>query len=938
MGEVYLAQHLRLKHVVALKRLAGRLREHPDYRARFLTEGKRASKLTHECIARVFDFFEEQNEPFLVMEYIEGASLRHRLLSPLDVEEALQVVIQAAEALAAAHEKGIVHGDIKPENIMLTPTGGVKVLDFGVARHMPRSDPSAETSDGATTEPGVVDAPHGTMAYMAPELLRNEQGDGRSDIFSLGVVLYEVLAGRHPFLQPDRKATEDRILHKDVPPVHCGRTIDAELNRILRRMLAKPADERYATSRDLVVELRGLLRRHRDGIVSRWKPVLGYAAVFTVAACSAIGVYWYAEPRSAPAPVKRLLVGLGMALAERDWVVVGEFVNQTGDQRLGQTLKDALIYELEQSPYINLVPENQVREVLTRMKRPTSTPIDESVGREVCQREGLKALLLASIGKLDDQYSVRARVIHARSGRTLATSPVVTAVNEAGALEATRRVGRTLRGQLGETLHSIESTSVSLEPVTSASFEAVQQATLGRRLLEEGKPREALSLLLDALERDPEFAMAHQFAALAYASLKNQPDSMKHMQAAADLASDLSPRERFKIVGDYNKQLERYAEAIANYASLLAVYPDDSRTHANLGVCYADLGKHDLALKELEEADRLNPSTIGRRRLAQEYFAAGHRDMALRLQKEIVAADPNTAGWTQLALYYTARGDIVQATNAFTKAERVAAHGPERWDLILARADAHLAEGHFSQGLRELELEPLEDPQAAPDPRIALISLRRAEIWLETGQTQKAAAELHHIPDLPTYYRLWLQKGVLSARAEDFATADAMLHLLEGDSGVRHSPASEARLYQVRAEIAMARGLAADALRFADEAVRVFSTTYALETLARAQRRAGQIVQAANTYQALVQTGGDRAFEPTVEDGFPVFRKVLNLYELAHLLEQSGQVEAARERYAEILRRWNDADPDVPAVREARRRTAQGARSPSGGRAPTPAA
>src|SRR5262249_30149227 len=160
-------------------------------------------KLTHECIARVFDFFEEQDEPFLVMEYIEGTSLRQRIQSPVSVEEALQIVSQTAEALAAAHEKGIVHGDIKPENIMLTPTGGVKALDFGVARHIPRSDPSAETADGGTTtsELGGDDALHGTMAYMAPEVLRNEEGDGRSDIFSLGVVLYEALAGRHPFLQ-----------------------------------------------------------------------------------------------------------------------------------------------------------------------------------------------------------------------------------------------------------------------------------------------------------------------------------------------------------------------------------------------------------------------------------------------------------------------------------------------------------------------------------------------------------------------------------------------------------------------------------------------------------------------------------------------------------------------------------------------------------------
>src|SRR5262245_20834836 len=240
-GEVYLARHVLLNHNVALKRLAPRWRAYPEFRRRFLDTGRRASVLVHDHIARVYDFFEEQDEPFLVMEYVEGATLRQRLRTPIGVGQSLQIARQTADALAFAHEHDVVHGDVKPENIMLAPGDQVKILDFGVARALPHADPGAET-EGSDD----VGAPAGTMAYMAPEQLREEEGDGRADLFSLGVVLYEAIAGRHPFLQPDRETTKEYILSREPSPVRArGKEAEVELNRILRRALAKAQGERY---------------------------------------------------------------------------------------------------------------------------------------------------------------------------------------------------------------------------------------------------------------------------------------------------------------------------------------------------------------------------------------------------------------------------------------------------------------------------------------------------------------------------------------------------------------------------------------------------------------------------------------------------------------------------------------------------------------------
>ncbi len=257
MGEVYRAEDTRLKRPVALKRIAPQLRADESYRRYFVKEAERASALIDPHIASVYDVLEENGETFLVMEYVEGQTLRQRLEKPLDLKEFLPLVVQCAEALAAAHEKGIVHRDIKPENIMVTPKGQLKILDFGVAKRVPRTDETTAAASTASTAAPFA----GTPAYMAPEALLEKKIDGRADIFSLGVILYEVLAGRHPFRADTFTATSDRILHAvPAPLAKLNPEVPAELERIVAKMLAKDPAERHATARDLLVDLRAVQR------------------------------------------------------------------------------------------------------------------------------------------------------------------------------------------------------------------------------------------------------------------------------------------------------------------------------------------------------------------------------------------------------------------------------------------------------------------------------------------------------------------------------------------------------------------------------------------------------------------------------------------------------------------------------------------------------
>ena len=255
MGEVYLADDTKLKRSVALKRMAPRVQADEHYRRRFLKEAESASRLSYEHIASVYDVFEENGEIFLVMEYVEGQTLRQRLASPLALDEFLEIAGQCAAALAAAHDRGIVHRDIKPENIMLTPAGQVKVLDFGVAKRLPPAEESLTVDNLAGT--GLS----GTLGYMAPEVLLHKKPNGRADTFSLGVVLYEALTGHHPFLATTLVGTCDRILHDTPRPIsQFNPRVSPELERVVTKMLRKDQGDRYATARDLEVDLRALQR------------------------------------------------------------------------------------------------------------------------------------------------------------------------------------------------------------------------------------------------------------------------------------------------------------------------------------------------------------------------------------------------------------------------------------------------------------------------------------------------------------------------------------------------------------------------------------------------------------------------------------------------------------------------------------------------------
>src|SRR5215470_2559771 len=539
MGEVYLAQDTKLDRKVALKTLPVEFAANPDRMRRFVEEAKAVSALNHPNIVTIHEIDQADSVHFITTEFIDGETLRQRMRrGPLKWKEVLDVATQIASALSEVHAAGIVHRDVKPENVMLRGDGIAKVLDFGIAKLVERLPPESGDSDPpagtAVTEQGVV---FGTDAYLSPEQARGVTMDGRSDIWSLGVVLYEMAAGRAPFQGKTPSHVIVAILENDPPPLaRFAPGTPPELQRIVRKCLAKEPGERYQTARDLTIDLRNL-RRELDlqGWLERSTPPLGAdalaaetaptAAIFptgpavetathpastvpvaagqpkrrrkgaVLVAALAVAVVaaslLFLRSRSAPAP----------SLTEKDSILLTDFVNATGDPVFDGTLQQALAVQLGQSPFLNVFSEDRVRAALRFMGRSPDERVTRDVGREICQRQGLKAMFVSSIASLGLHYVITLEAVNAQTGDAIAREQVEAKAKEQ-VLPALGEAAVKMREKLGELLPSIQKFGAPIEQVTTSSLEAFKAFSLGVEEQRKGRQLEAIPLLRHAVEID----------------------------------------------------------------------------------------------------------------------------------------------------------------------------------------------------------------------------------------------------------------------------------------------------------------------------------------------------------------------------------------------------------------------------------------------------
>jgi serine/threonine protein kinase len=632
------------------------------------------------------------------------------------------------------------------------------------------------------------------------------------------------------------------------------------------------------------------------------------------------------------------------ALGARASVLVGTFTGPAGDRDLASTVQQAVMAELEQSSFLNVFPPARVRDTLEKLKRPADSAIDEPLGFEICGREGLAAMVSGSVEALNGLYRVTVRATHASTRAVLASSQVGTPTREE-ALEAAVVLTRQLRGRLGESLAAVQATSSPIERVTSQSFEAQRQFTLGRQLYDVERPLEALPHFLRAIEWDPNFAMAYEYAALTYGYLGEYDRKGQYLDVAARLASDgstpVGQLDREKILADRDVHLERFEDAAAHLRTMLSMRPD-GRTLANLGLVYGSLRQYPESIAALEAAARDEPHPRIRWMLADMYSSAGRPEDAARLIGQQLE---RPFDWIVLAKHLLIGGRQSEAQAALSEAERLSRQpsGASWADLAMAQADFCRAEGRYrdaehalQQGLDRSGRAGVDGLARGASGTAERLELAMASLLVDWGRHEEASAHVRKIDVQLARNRI--VQGVLAARAGDVATAEVILERLEQEADERKARRPDARVHQLRAEIALAGRHFVDAHASAGRAVGAFQTAWTLETLARAQQAAGKIPEAIETWTTILERPGER----TIDFDAPAFSQVvLAQYRLARLLERAGRMDEARARYDDFLRRWERSDPDLPLVvdaRERRRRLGQGAQSTPSGRAPKPAA
>jgi eukaryotic-like serine/threonine-protein kinase len=936
MGVLYRAEDLRLGRSVALKFLLPQFTLDALAKERFLQEARAASALDHPHICTIHEAGEtEQGQLFLAMSYYAGETLRERLSreGTLPVEEVLELARQVLLGLGAAHAAGIVHRDLKPGNLMLSAGGALKILDFGLAK----------VRDLSLTGSGMRP---GTVAYMSPEQLQSETVDERSDLWSLGVVLYEMLTGRQPFGAGHELSTVYRILHEEpAPPSTLRAEIPAELEEIVLRLLRREPEERYLSAAEVLEALEALQAdplppgHIRPGPLQRPRRIPRRVQAMAVSGVLALGVFGtlITGERGQPIPgalgtgagetVGETLVSRGV-LAERERILLADFTSSTGDSLEAALAGVAFRVDLAQSPMLTLVETRQVREALGRMERPEVTTLDLELAREVALREGIKAVLAGEIARGGSGYLLSARLLAAESGETLA-SERETAADSTALIEAIDRLSSRMRERIGESLRSIQG-KPPLARATTGSLEALRKYSQALHALDvQGEEARGVALLEEAIALDSAFAMAYVSLAAALRSRTTTDQRARRVEVisrAYEHRDRLTDRERYTMLTRYYTHVTGERDkAITASRMLLDLHPDDHTALQSLATLYneiRDFARAEEFARRTWAADSSGFSALQSILVAQ-FNQSKYEDAEATLQR-FAARFPEHWRLAYLGiLMAAAQGDYARAER-LAKAERRArpADRDVQANMALLLTSLALVRGKVEEANRyQREADELFRQRARSGSRLtSILAHLRMKITLGAAPAPEAVQRIlkeYPLSEVPIGDRPYLHLVALHARIGQPQHARALLDEWHASVPAELLRLDESSLRWAQAEIALAESRPWDALDELQRSDRGGRPTAALPLLARAYDRAGQMDSAVVFYERYLHTpdlarilGDPEWLAPTLE-------------RLAQIYEVRGERQKATDRYTRLVELWKDADPELqPRVREARRRLA----------------
>jgi tetratricopeptide (TPR) repeat protein/predicted Ser/Thr protein kinase len=885
MGEVYRARDERLERDVAIKVLLGVADE--DRRRRLKREANTLSKLNHPNIAAVYDFDSEGDVDFVVMELVTGQTLAERIrVAPLDEEDVLRIGLQIAAGLGEAHEHGIIHRDLKPGNIMITPKGQLKLLDFGLAR---RAEPGAVTVTMSDAGSNVS----GTFPYMAPEQLRSQPVGPWTDLWALGVVLYEMTTGRRPFGGDDIASIIEGILTRTPEPLSSVRGLaNPGLSFVVQKALNKAPSERYQSAAEMSAALQALRSGSVANPTSARRQIISARVLWPALAAIAIVVaaaIWYTRQSPAPAAGKPAVT-----------VLVGGIENRTGDAGFDDLLPELLTMTLEQSKMVDVYPRSNMPVVLRRMQREPNTPIDETVGREVCKREGLAATVLQSITKLGDSFVLVVRAVMP-DGKLMAS----TQETFANAQELPARmdaIGKAMRQALGESAATVARASEPLEEVTSKSLEAVQFYSQGRQRIYAGDPRGAIVFLQRAVDIDPEFAMAQAGLGTAYTNVLDYVRAEQHFSAAAAAAARAPEIEREKILGDLNMIRRNYDAACPHFEVLSALRPRDPSGPLMLGLCNAMKLDFPAAIASTEHADQILPSPRTQINRALITFISGNAQAAAAQADSLRTAAPLlmqagfVAGKARLAL-----GEFDKARAVYDA--MVAGGGDAAIEGHYGLADLSRSTGQLDEAKNQLQQTYQLATQRGNTSVATSVAAEEAELALFTGNQHEYSEWIGKLANIPS--EVYLAYRVGRARARGGMTNEAAEAIAKIES-LRTGPSHQhdALLALLRSEIALARAQNETAVQEAETALRSEPTTIAHETLARALVAQHRGAEAIRSYEYIVAHPTERCY---TYDAPACHGNTEALYWIGRLKDEAGDHDGADSYLKKFTSAWAGA-------------------------------
>jgi tetratricopeptide (TPR) repeat protein len=937
MGVVYKAEDTRLKRYVALKFLPDDVAHDAQALARFHREAQAASALNHSNICTIYDVGEVPLPAgqaggamaFIAMEFLEGVTLRQRLdAGPLAIEQTIDLAAEIAEGLEAAHAKGIVHRDIKPANILITGSGHAKILDFGLAKVSPGGQaanvsamPTASDSANLTRAGAAV----GTLSYMSPEQVRGGELDARTDIFSLGCVIYEMSTGVQAFRGPTTGSIADSILnHEPAAAVRLNPNVPAKLEEIIAKSLEKDRKLRYQSAAELRTDLQ---RLRRDSGARPATAVAGSGAGVTrEGSASKSGWLRTAAIAGAALVVAALIAAAWLsrtpkvhALTAKDTIVLADFTNTTGDPVFDGTLRQGLSVELEQSPFLSIISDDQVQQNLAMMKQPGDAKLTPEIARQLCERTASAAVLDGSIAQVGTQYQLTLRAVNCANGATLASTEAQ-ASDKNHVLDALGKSSSELRGKLGESLRTVEKFDTPLEQATTPSLDALKAFSTGRKVQREQGDRASIPFFEKAVEFDPKFAMAYASLGIAYTSTGEPGRGAESSTKAYELRDRASERERYEITATYQKEGIGDMEASEQTCEAWAqAYPRSPEPHVYLaGAVTPALGEYQKGVEAAEEAIRLQPNfPISYAFLMFNEIALNRFEEATAVYKR--AADQNlTLPFSHQALYQIAFLEGDAKAMADEVAWSVGQRGFED-EYIEMEAETAAYSGRLdrARGLAERAREMAERNHQKETAAMysAIAALR--EVWF--GNSAEARKYSTSATALAANHDVEFAAGLVAAYEGDHSNTRAAADRLSKESSQDTFTRSE-YLPTIRARLAIGEGKPADALEILKAASQYelgqsTSTNYAWAALAAVYVRGEAYLalrrgpEAAAEFQKIVDHRGIVVNEPI---GALAHLQLGRAYALA------GDTGEAKAAYQDFLALWQDADEDIPVYKQAK--------------------